>query len=288
MVNLLSVSIPKKIAVVLLIIIQVFFLNACEGINMEKTPEPMTYSLERIPESNWKKLSQRKIYFGHHSVGYNIIEGLSETIAENPEIKLNIVESENPFALTGPMFAHSRLGRNHYPISKVDAFVSLMNAGFGRKADIAFFKFCFVDIVAQSNVNQIFSQYNQQVEQLRRQYPNTRFVHVTTPLTIVQSGPKAFIKSIIGRPIDGYEDNIKRHLFNEMMRKHFRDKDPIFDLAQVESTQPDGKRSAFKKDGKIYFSLDPEYTSDGGHLNEKGRKIVAKALLVLLASLAEG
>lgn len=278
--------ISKKIAV-LFIAFQVLAFYACEGTNMEKTRQPVTYFVEGISESTWEKLSRKYIYFGHHSVGHNIIEGINEVIAKNPAIKLKIIESENPHALTGPMFAHSRLGSNHYPISKVDAFVSLMDLGLGRTADIVFFKFCFVDIVAQSNVNQIFSYYNQQIKQLRNQYPPARFIHVTVPLTVVQSGPMAFIKSIIGRPIDGYEDNIKRHLFNEMMKNHFGDKDPIFDLAQIESTRPDGQRSTFKKDGKVYFALAPEYTSDGGHLNEQGRKIAAKALLTLLANLAE-
>ena len=36
---------------------------------------------------------------------------------------------------------------------------------------------------------------------------------------------------------------------------------------------------------KNYYSLVPEYTNDGAHLNELGRKIVAEGLLNLLASI---
>ena len=43
----------------------------------------------------------------------------------------------------------------------------------------------------------------------------------------------------------------------------------------------------FTKDGENYYSLVPDYTDDGGHLNEKGRKIVAEQLLILLANLSE-
>ena len=36
---------------------------------------------------------------------------------------------------------------------------------------------------------------------------------------------------------------------------------------------------------KIYYSMAPEYTTDGGHLNETGRKRVAEQLLIFLANL---
>ncbi len=60
---------------------------------------------------------------------------------------------------------------------------------------------------------------------------------------------------------------------------------PFFDIAKIESTFPDGTRSTFTKDGKTYYSMVPEYTHDGGHLNEMGRKKVAKQFLLLLANL---
>jgi len=59
----------------------------------------------------------------------------------------------------------------------------------------------------------------------------------------------------------------------------------IFDLAKIESTFPDGRRASFTKDGKTYYSMVPDYTYDGGHLNELGRKIAAEQLLFLLANL---
>jgi hypothetical protein len=51
---------------------------------------------------------------------------------------------------------------------------------------------------------------------------------------------------------------------------------PILDIAAIESTKPDGSRQSFELDGVTYFSMVPEYTTDGGHLNEIGRKIVAE------------
>jgi hypothetical protein len=59
----------------------------------------------------------------------------------------------------------------------------------------------------------------------------------------------------------------------------------IIDIAKIESTYPDGTRCSFSIDGKTYYSMAPEYTSDGGHLYEIGRKKVAEQLLIFLANL---
>jgi hypothetical protein len=59
----------------------------------------------------------------------------------------------------------------------------------------------------------------------------------------------------------------------------------IIDIAKIESTYPDGSRCSFTMDGKTYYSMVPEYTSDGGHLNETGRKKVAEQFLILPANL---
>ena len=82
-----------------------------------------------------------------------------------------------------------------------------------------------------------------------------------------------------------YDANIRKNEFNDLLRKEYSGKEPIFDLAYVESTFPDGRRSTFTKAGETYYSMAPEYTYDDGHLNETGRKRAAEQLLVLLANL---
>ena len=84
-----------------------------------------------------------------------------------------------------------------------------------------------------------------------------------------------------------YDANIKRNEFNKLIRKEYAGKEPVFDLAEMESTHPDGRRGAFSKDGKTYYSMIPDYTHDGGYLNEKGRKKDSEQLLILLANLSE-
>ena len=69
------------------------------------------------------------------------------------------------------------------------------------------------------------------------------------------------------------------------MLKEYKEKEPIFDIATIESTYTDGTRSNFVKNGKIYYIMVPEYTYDHGHLNKVGRKRVAEQLLIFLANL---
>jgi len=71
-----------------------------------------------------------------------------------------------------------------------------------------------------------------------------------------------------------------------MLRKEYLGKEPLFDIAQAESTRPDGTRSTFTNNGTTYYSLVSEYTDDDGHLNELGQQAVAQDLLILLAKLA--
>lgn len=246
----------------------------------------MTYrSMKDVPESAWKKLAEKRIYFGHQSVGQNIISGIGDVLRDNPQIKLSLVEHKGEGTLGPPQFAHSGIGANGAPKSKMEAFSALMDKSLGKSVNIAFFKFCYIDFDPSTDVEKVFLMYRETMGALQRKYPDTTFVHVTTPLMVLQKGPKAWIKSILGKPISGYDDNIKRCRFNDMLRKEYMGKAPVYDLAAVESTFPDGRRATFEKDGHTTYYLVEDYTYDDGHLNETGRRIAAEQLLVLLAGL---
>jgi hypothetical protein len=157
----------------------------------------------------------------------------------------------------------------------------------GEKTDFAFFKFCYVDISSRTDVKSVFFEYKKTMDILIDEFPKTKFLHVTAPLTARQGGAKALVKKLIGKPIGGYDDNMKRAQYNTFLRKAYDGKAPIFDLAKIESTSYNGKRSSFTRNGTIYYSVVPEYTNDGGHLNKKGRKVVAEQLLIFLANLSK-
>lgn len=261
-----------------------FLLTACGEDVMQSTKSPFM-SINDVPESAWQRLASKRIYFGHQSVGKNIITGIEDIVKENPKINLHIIETTDLNSFDTPVFAHSRVGKNLDPKSKCDAFTELMDKGIGQQTQVAFLKFCYVDISESTDIDQVFNMYKRMMADLKSRFLTTTFVHITLPLTTIQTGIKTKIKMIIGREIEGLQDNIKREQFNQKLREEFKDKDPIFDLATLESTFPDGSRATFTYDGKTYYRLIPEYAYDEGHLNEFGRKIIAEQLLIFLANL---
>jgi hypothetical protein len=242
-------------------------------------------SIKDVSAEKWKELTQKKIYFGHQSVGFNILDGIKDVMKDHPKIKINIVETADESDFKVGLLAHSRVGKNVDPKSKITEFANFIDSGIGKKADAAALKFCYVDMQPQTDVERIFSDYGSSIKLLKNKYSDMIIIHFTIPLKERQTGPKAWVKKIIGRPLSGVDDNIKRNEYNEMLIKQYEGKEPIFDIAKIQSTYPDGTRCSFSKDGSSYYSMVPEYSNDGGHLNETGRKKVAEQFLILLAKL---
>jgi len=235
-----------------------------------------------LNKRTFDKLAPKRIYFGHMSVGNNIMEGVQDILRDNQNTGLTVLETETiPVDRTG-LFTHSPIGDNWHPLKKIDNFAEKINDGIGGKADIAFFKFCYIDMMADQDAEKVFETYKGAMENLKQQFPETAFVHVTVPLTVVQTGWKVPIKRLIGRTPGGYLDNINRNRYNKMLHAAYAGKEPIFDLADVEATTPQGAKTTFELEGQTYSSLYPDYASDGRHLNEQGRRHVAEKLLLFL------
>jgi len=66
-----------------------------------------------------------KVYFGHQSVGRNILEGL-ETWKEETKIDLEVTESRDFSTVPGSPFVHFAIGNNGDLRGKVDDCVSLV------------------------------------------------------------------------------------------------------------------------------------------------------------------
>ena len=266
----------------LIIALGVFLLNSCREAGRENGQAGLT-RLDEISADRWVALSQKKIFFGHKSVGANIIQGLEEIMARKPDLLLNIRETIDPADFSGPVFAHSSIGRNKAPLSKIEAFRDIMESGVGRAADIAFFKFCFVDFDHETDIESIFKSYVALVGELRNCFPRLKVVTFTVPLLSRPVGIKTSLKKLLGRLPWYEEENVKRNLFNDMLRARFQGS--LFDLAAVESRLSDTKKATFRVDGKDYELLNRALTDDGGHLNATGRRLVAIELLRTLSSL---
>ena len=270
-----------------LISLCLFLCSLCLiGCGRQTSAKQHSYTaLNNVPLPAWKQLASKNIYFGHQSVGGNIIEGVEELIKEHGQINLHITRATPAaFTIPTPVFAHSEIGKNGDPRAKMEEFVKIIETRGEAEASVAFFKFCYADFDHATDVNRLFEYYRTTMSRLQRLHPNTTFVYVTVPLVSMNEGVKDWAKRLLGRSIKDPDANVKRNQFNDLLRTELGGKELVFDLAGIESTFPDGRRASFTNAGKMYDALVPDYTHDGGHLNEAGRRMVAAQFLVFLAT----
>jgi hypothetical protein len=270
-----------------LVILFVFLICSCKGETMPQTRTTIK-DIKDVPPSAWEGLAKKRILFGHQSVGDNIVEGMADLMKDHPTIRLTIKQTTKPDDIVPGTFAHFPVGENGKPDSKIRDFADKIRRGMGEKVDIALFKFCFVDINADTDVERLFQSYRETMESLKKEYPSVTFAHVTVPLLREEKpGIKGLIGRLTGRSGGFFDDrhNIKRNEYNEFIRRCYTGKEPVFDIAAVESSRPDGKQVTFSSGGRKYPALAPEYTEDGGHLNALGRRVVAAQFLGFLAGL---
>jgi len=243
-----------------------------------------TATAELVPDL--QAVARARVYFGHHSVGWNMLDGLQQLAAEKGVDGIHLVlldakPSPEPVP-AGAFFAHSEVGENKDPQSKIDEFAETIREKLPVHPDVAFMKFCFVDFTPDTDTHDLFKQYQSTIKQLSDEYPDIRFLHPTVPLTASPMGIKDRVRRFLGMAVWEDDTNAKRHEFNELIRETY-DKDSIIDVAGEESTRMDGTREQHSKDGQIYYSLVPEFTDDGGHLNGVGRKKVAAEMVRVIA-----
>jgi len=271
----------------------------CEE-KMEVNPVTIETDMKIIKDEAIEALTGKKILFGHASVGNNIISGI-EDIIESDE-RFNKFRFYKLAELSQSGFYDFMVRKNRFPKEKCDHFKkTLTDQDIGNSFNIAFFKFCFVDINSNSNVQKIFNYYEETIKHIKEKFPKLTIIHVTIPLTVHSWGPKELLINLskgklrnVKRILSSFKRNltegdianIKRNEFNEILINKYKVKDPIYDLAKAESTLPDGERVTFKYKGGLYFSLAREYTGDGGHLNKLGRYHAAKELLETLSEIS--
>jgi hypothetical protein len=228
-------------------------------------------------------LSRRAVLFGHQSVGMNVLDGVAQ-LAIQEQVPLRIVDvSATPAAPPGTL-AHLFVRENGKPETKLLEFARAITSLPGSGPDIAILKFCYVDFEPSTDAAALFSRYQRTVADLQAAHPGQRFVHVTAPLSTVQSGPRAWAKRLLGRTPYGLAENARREEFNAMLRSTYEGRAPVFDLARIESTLPDGTQATVTWNGRTFPVLAAPYTDDGGHLNQVGRLRAARELVRVLAS----
>ncbi|MBX9685952.1 MAG: SGNH/GDSL hydrolase family protein [Candidatus Obscuribacterales bacterium] len=224
----------------------------------------------KISASQLSKIRSLNVYFGHQSVGWNLLDGL-DALADKTgnKYKLNIMQNPTlKFYKDTRGLGHGEIGENGNPNSKIQDFAAKITKApaYGASLDAAMMKICFVDIESGTNVAQLFNTYKTTLESLAKKFPSMKVVYCTCPLVA-----------------DG--DNSKREQFNDLVRNYAKQSGKVlFDLADIESYSPQGKpclRGSQK-------SLCKTYSEDREHPDSAAGKLrLARAWWSMMARISE-
>jgi hypothetical protein len=248
----------------------------------------LAHTIKDVPLEYWQKLATKKIFFGHQSVGADIIDGIRKIEMGHDFINLHIVEVNETTFGSGPVFLHAAIGHCPDAFSKFSDFEKFMNRLADEKIDIAFMKLCHADIKYEYDTDAIFNAYKKTIAELKARYPQTLFLHITVPLCSKPKGERILRESakFFALHPSIWDDNQKRQEYNDRIIETFGRTDPIFDLAAAESTDSRGFRHYVEKDGRRIYLLAPEYDIDIGGLSEIGKRKIAEQFLIFLANTA--
>lgn len=127
------------------------------------------------------RIAGLKIFFGHQSVGGNILQGIPEIYSAMGATGIN--QTGDSTSGTGGFFADSLVGENGDPAGKDDSFAAKIRSGIGSQVQVALYKYCYVDMVEGSNPQTMFDHYKANLARLESAYPNVKFLYATIPLT---------------------------------------------------------------------------------------------------------
>lgn len=229
-------------------------------------------------------IARARILFGHQSVGRNVLKGLAE-LSREADVPLQIAGVETANTVDMPGLFHVDIGKNREPMGKIDEYSRLLQSSGRVPYDAAILKFCYEDLsdAGMRDPVALVDAYAKGVAVIRQSLPKLRLVHATVPLRSDPSGWKTPIKRLIGRATEEDAGNQMRAAFNIELRKRFAGQ-PLFDIAEIESTLPSNRLNAFMLGNESIPTLAAVYTNDGGHLNALGQQKAAMAFVRALAS----
>lgn len=210
-------------------------------------------------------------FFGHKSVGNNILDGMVDLQVQNSERYTIAMQYGWPnWFADNDGILHRTIGTNYYPETKIDAFnTHLRDDGF-HVADVAMMKFCPSDVPPFSSTPaaDTWVAYRDMMNALEHDYPGVTFVWWTISLMTA----------------DDNRGNDERAVFNGLVREYCAASGCLlFDIADIESHDPDGSPIVGPTGHEAMYN---GYSDDGAHLNEMGRQRVANAFWWLLARAA--
>ena len=232
-------------------------------------------------KSDLEVLAKSRVYFGHQSVGQNLLDGL-KSLSATHDVPLRIAEA--PVTDEAPGIVHAIVGRNREPQTKCDAFARFLTEQAAAHWDAAILKFCYADMGegGEQNPERVLDAYKAAVRSVRTARPDVLIVHATMPLQSEGLGKRDVISKFFGFGTSNDAHNVGRNKYNDLLRAEYKG-EPLIDLAWAESTRPDGTRTGFHRDGEFIYAMAREFTYDEGHLTDAGKEWVAREFVRSLA-----
>jgi hypothetical protein len=252
----------------------------CGGKSTQEVAMP-----EIVSKAELEAVAQARVFFGHQSVGGNILEGVDK-IAAAGGLPLRVAEINDSPPDVLPGIFHAKVGANADAGSKCEAFAAYLDRAVEVPYDVAVLKFCYVDLdddAPPSAVAALFEQYRRTIARVRDKHPQLRLVFTTIPLEAEPAGWKTPLKRLLGRSTWTDAGNVRRDEYNERIRREFAG-EIVFDIARLQSTFPDGNTTGFAYQGRRIATLAHEYTYDGGHLNDRGQQRLAAGFVAAVAA----
>src|SRR5689334_5438113 len=121
------------------------------------------------------KVSRTKVFFGHQSVGMNMLSGVPGVYAARHLAAPTIERGGTRPGPDGGFVGYAFIGENEKPLLKIQDFAAQMGSGIGRQVDVAMMKLCYVDVTSNTDVGALFAAYRQAITALERDLPMVTF-----------------------------------------------------------------------------------------------------------------
>jgi hypothetical protein len=257
----------------LLLVASLTALAACG-----RSASSMSPAMNPALRADVHRVATMRVTFAHQSVGVNILAGVAD-LAREAGAPLRIVETRE-WPAAGPGIFHFAVGANGDPAGKIADFLRAVEPHLDT-LDVVVLKLCFADFDQDIDAAALADRYVAALDGLQAAHPRTRVIAATAPLTVLQTGPKAWIKTLLGRHPGGHDGNVRRHTFNEIVRARVPAR-RLYDIARLESAVG-GNVATFDAGGRTIEALHPALSSDGAHLGPLGERLLAAAFVALLA-----
>ncbi|MBN8825193.1 MULTISPECIES: hypothetical protein [unclassified Spirosoma] len=226
---------------------------------------------DKLSGSERDRIKRWNTLFLHQSVGQDLEEGAKANGSpfEYFGAQDRADKGSEGRGLRGGIFVDVGGISNGNPYEKIRIFTEVALRS-KTTLNIAVFKFGYADVL-DTNRDQVKTAYKTFMDELRKQIPGLRFVHITPPLVYSTSAE---------------EGNAAKANVGQWMKDTFKGTDVIFDLQAIETNEGTCQQANVPRicQENRASATDPSEVngvdSDGqGHLGKKASQRISKALL---------